>query len=49
MMDTIIALAVASLLYPFAVLMVAVTGPHNETEKRERALRRIVKDQSHDH
>jgi hypothetical protein len=39
MTDTIIALALASLIYPFTVFMVAVTGPHNETERREKAKR----------
>jgi hypothetical protein len=39
------ALAVLAILlggYPLLVLLVAITGPHNETEKRERAERRAA-------
>jgi len=35
-MSTLEALAVASLIYPLAVLMVALTGPHSEYEKEEK-------------
>lgn len=28
--------------YPLLVLMVAITGPHNETEKRELRNRRVT-------
>lgn len=27
--------------YPFMVLCIAVTGPHNETERREKMMRRL--------
>ena len=40
------ALAVLAILlggYPLLVLLVAVTGPHNATERREQAERRAVR------
>lgn len=44
MLEWVIAFAVASTIYPLVVLMVAITGPHNETEKREQLMRRLGRD-----
>lgn len=38
--ENLAAIAILVLGYPLLVLMVAITGPHNETEKREKAERR---------
>lgn len=38
--EALIVLAILLGGYPLLVLMVAITGPHNEAEKREKAERR---------
>lgn len=41
--ETLVVLAILIGGYPLLVLLIAVTGPHNETEKREKAERRRQK------
>ena len=39
-METLITLAVASLIYPLGVLWIAITGPHHPVERDHRSDRR---------